>query len=498
MGTRTSFIEKVRIQVDKEKVEGGLYRPLSAENIAEIHETSMRVFEEIGIRVKNREALELFAEAGAKVYRETSVIKMDEETVMDLIDRAPGMVHLYGQRPEHTLHVGGSNVYAGTGGTALYVLEPESEKRRRATLSDLKDIARVVDRMSNIDFFMIPVFPRDIDEKDVDVNRFGAALSFQGKHVTGGVYTADGVRNVICMASMIAGSEKALRERPLVSFVTCCGISPFVLDDLYSNLAMEVARAGLPVITPVEPLCGTTSPVTLAANLVVQNVDTLAGVALTQLVNPGTPVMYGCISSIADMKDLKYLSGAVEMGMMNAGASQLARHYGLPIYATAGMSDSKTLDAQSGYESAITNLLVALAGGNYIHDAAGLMEFCMTASLEKYVMDDEILGMVMRAVRGIEVNEKTLAFEEMKKIGPGGHYVSSRHTRRFMRKEQFIPELSDRKSRKEWNEEGSPGTRRRAQMRVEEILGEPAKALPPSEVMERIRKEIPGIDTGVI
>lgn len=498
MGTRTSFVEKVIIQVDKERIEGGLYRPLSAVDIAEIHETSMKVFEEIGIRVKNQEALELFAEAGAKIDHETSVIKMDEETVMDLIDRAPGMVHLYGQRPEHTLHVGGSNVYAGTGGTALYVLEPGSEKRRRAMLSDLKDIARVVDRMSHIDFFMLPVFPSDIDEKDVDVNRFGAALSFQGKHVTGGVYTADGVRNVIRMASMIAGSEKALRERPLVSFVTCCGISPFVLDDLYSNLAMEVARAGLPVITPVEPLCGTTSPVTLAANLVVQNVDTLAGVALTQLVNPGTPVMYGCISSIADMKDLKYLSGAVEMGMMNAGASQLARHYGLPIYATAGMSDSKTLDAQSGYESAITNLLVALAGGNYIHDAAGLMEFCMTASLEKYVMDDEILGMVMRAVRGIEVNEKTLAFEEMKKIGPGGHYVSSRHTRRFMRKEQFIPELSDRKSRKEWNEEGSPGTRRRAQMRVEEILGEPAKALPPSEVMERIRKEIPGIDARVI
>jgi trimethylamine--corrinoid protein Co-methyltransferase len=312
------------------------------------------------------------------------------------------------------------------------------------------------------------------------------------------VYTAEGIRNVIKMAAMIAGSEKALREKPLVSFVTCCGISPFVLDDTYGALAMEVVRAGLPVITPVEPLCGTTSPVTLAANLVVQNVDTLAGVALTQLVNPGTPVMYGCISSIADMKDLKYLSGAVEMGMMNAGASQLARHYGLPIYATAGMSDSKTLDAQSGYESAITNLLVALAGGNYIHDAAGLMEFCMTASLEKYVMDDEILGMVMRAVRGIEVNEKTLAFDEMKKIGPGGHYVSSRHTRKFMRKEQFIPTLSDRKSRKEWGAEGNPDTRERARSRVEEILGEPAAALPSSEVMERIRKDIPGVNREVI
>jgi trimethylamine--corrinoid protein Co-methyltransferase len=498
MGTKTSFIERVTLQIDKDRVEGSLYRPLSAENVVQIHETSMRVFKEIGLRVKNNEALELFAESGAEVDGDLSVVRLDEELIMELVDRAPSMVHLYGQRPDHTLHVGGNNVYAGTGGTALYVLDPGSNERRHATLSDLKDIARVVDRMSNIDFFMLPVFPSDTDEKDVDVNRFGTALSYQGKHVTGGVYTAEGIRNVIRMASMIAGSEKALRDRPLVSFVTCCGISPFVLDDLYSELAMDVARAGLPVITPVEPLCGTTSPVTLAANLVVQNVDTLAGVALTQLVNPGTPVMYGCISSIADMKDLKYLSGAVELGLMNAGASQLARHYNLPIYATAGMSDSKTLDAQSGYESAISNLLVALSGGNYIHDAAGLMEFCMTASLEKYVMDDEILGMVMRTVRGIEVNEKTLAFDEMKKIGPGGHYVMSRHTRKFMRTEQFRPKLSDRKSRKEWNEAGQPTTRKRAQLRVEEILKAPATALPSIDVMERIRKEIPGVNTGVI
>lgn len=498
METRTSFIDKVRLQIDKDRIEGGLYRPLSAEDVVQIHETSMMVFEEVGIRVKNDEAIELFAQAGAEVDRETLVVKLDREFVMELIDRAPGMVHLYGQRPEHTLHVGGGNVYTGTGGTALYVLEPGTNKRRRAVLADIKDIARVVDRMPNIDFFMLPVFPSDKEEKDVDVNRFGAALAYQGKHVTGGVYTVEGVRNVIRMAAMIAGSDKALKEKPLVSFVTCCSISPFVLDDLYSALAIEVARAGLPVITPAEPLCGTTSPVTLAANLVVQNVDTLAGVALTQLVNPGTPVMYGCISSIADMKDLKYLSGAVEMGMMNAAASQLARHYGLPIYATAGMSDSKTLDAQSGYESAITNLLVSLAGGNYIHDAAGLMEFCMTASLEKYVMDNEILGMVKRAMRGIKVNEKTLAFDEMKKIGPGGHYVSSRHTRRFMRKEQFVPMLSDRKSRKEWDSEGKPDTRKRARQVVEEILSEPIFSVPSSEVMDRIRKEIPGIDTRVI
>ena len=296
------------------------------------------------------------------------------------------------------------------------------------------------------------------------------------------------------MAEMIAGSKEALRERPLVSMVTCCGISPFTFDDKYSELTIEVAGAGIPVVTPVEPLCGATAPVTLAGNLVVQNVDTLAGVMLTQLVNPGTPVFYGCISSISDMKDMKYLSGAVEMGLMNAAASQLARHYGLPIYATAGMSDSKTLDAQAGYESAITNLLVALAGGNFIHDAAGFLEFCMCASLEKYVVDNEILGMVMRAVRGIEVNDDTLAFGLLQEIGAGGHFVACRHTRKFMRREHYTPTLSDRATREEWEKSGAPDTRERARLRVESLLAEPEQSYLDDTVRQRIRKEIVGVD----
>jgi trimethylamine--corrinoid protein Co-methyltransferase len=471
--------------------EGGSYKPLSDEDIRAIHETSLRVFSEIGIKVNNRQALELFSSAGAKV--DDGVVRLRPERVMELIESAPDIVMLYGRTPEHTLEVGDKKVYAGTGGTALYVLEPGSDEKRPARLSDLKDIARVVDALENIHFFMLPIFPSDIPEKDVDVNRFGVALAYCGKHVTGGVYTVEGVREVIKMAGLIAGSEEALRERPIISMVTCCGISPFVLDDKYTELTIEVAKAGIPVITPVEPLCGATSPITLAGNLVVQNVDTLAGVMLTQIVNPGGPVFYGCISSIADMRDMKYLSGAVEMGLMNAAASQLARFYGLPIYATAGMSDSKTLDAQAGFESAITSLMVALSGGNFIHDAAGLLEFCMCASLEKYVMDDEILGMTMRAVRGIEVTPETLAFDLLRQVGPGGHFVSSRHTRKFMRKEQFVPKISSRSSRAEWANNGGKDLRDRARLRVKEILDRPDAPVLPEETVEKIRKEIKGL-----
>lgn len=475
-------------------VEGGLYTPLLQKDIEAIHKASLRVFSEIGIKVNNERARELFASAGALVDSDAGLVKIEPGLVMDLVGRAPRTIVLCGQRPEHTLEVGGRKVYMGTGGTALYVLDPGSGERRRAELSDLKDISRIVDAMENIHLFMLPVYPSDVPAEHMDVNRFGVALAYCGKHVMGGVYSAEGVRRVIRMAEIIAGSKEALRERPLVSMVTCCGISPFTLDDKYSELTIEVAGAGIPVVTPVEPLCGATAPVTLAGNLVVQNVDTLAGVMLTQIVNPGTPVFYGCISSISDMKDLKYLSGAVEMGLMNAAAAQLARHYGLPIYSTAGMSDSKTLDAQAGYESAITSLLVALAGGNFIHDAAGFLEFCLCASLEKYVVDNEILGMVMRAVRGIEVNADTIAFGLLQEIGAGGHFVACRHTRKFMRKEQYIPTLSDRTTREEWEKNGSLDTRERARLKVAEVLGRPEQPYLAGEARERIRNEIEGID----
>ncbi|MEC4676540.1 MAG: trimethylamine methyltransferase family protein [Nitrospirota bacterium] len=479
-------------------LEGGRYKPLSDEDISTIHETSMRVFSEIGIRVNHKKARDLFASAGADVNDDTCLVKIKPQMVTDLAEKAPDIIRLYGRKPEHSLEVGGKKVYAGTGGTALYVMEPGSKERRPAILSDLKDIARIVDELENIHFFMLPIFPSDLSEKDVDVNRFGVALTYCSKHIMGGVYTVEGVRNVIKMAELIAGSKEALREKPIISMVTCCGISPFVLDDKYSELTIEVAEAGIPVVTPVEPLCGATSPVTLAGNLVVQNVDTLAGVMLTQLVNPGTPVFYGCISSLVDMKDMKYLSGAVEMGLMNAAATQMARHYRLPIYATAGMSDSKTIDAQAGYESAITSLLVALAGGNWIHDAAGFIEFCMCASLEKYVVDNEILGMVMRAVKGIEVNKNTLAFDLMREIGAGGHFVSSRHTRKFMRMEQYKPELSDRGSREEWESAGSPDARDRAYQKVMSILNRPETPALSDAVREKIRAEIPGVDKNLI
>jgi len=358
-------------------------------------------------------------------------------------------------------------------------------------------MARLVDALDNIHFYMLNVYPNDLPVEEVDVNRFGAALTWTRKHVMGGVYTLEGVRNVIKMAEIIAGSAQELRERPFISMVTC-PISPFKLDKRYAELTMEAALNGIPVVVPAEPLCGATAPITLAGNLVVQNVDSLAGVMLTQLARPGSPTLYGCISSITDLRDMKYLSGAVEMGLMNAASAQMAQFYKLPLYSTAGMSDSKVNDAQAGYESAITGLMVALAGGNLIHDAAGFLEFCMTASYDKLVIDNEIIGMVMLAVEGIEVNDETLAFDVLKEVGPGGHFVSNRHTRRHMRSEQYQPHLSDRENRDVWIKSGAKDARDRAADKAREVLDGAAEPVLSQGIREKVKNEMTGLRADIL
>ena len=473
---------------------GGQYKPLSETDIQHIHETSLRVFSEIGIEINCPPAFELFRKAGAKVDESTRIVTIPPGLLQELVDTAPSMVTLYGrgEKNEFDCTIGGSNVYLGTGGTALNVQDPGSSESRPSTLHDIREMARLVDALDNIHFYMLNIYPNDLPLEDVDVNRFGMALNHTRKHIMGGVYTLDGVRHVIAMAELIAGSAQQLRRRPFISMVTCV-ISPFKIDEHYGQLAIEIARSNIPLVVPAEPLCGATAPITLAGNLVIQNVDTLSGVMLAQLANPGAPTLYGCISSLADLRDLKYLAGPVELGLMNAAAAQMAQFYKLPLYSTAGMSDAKVNDAQAGYESAITNLMVALAGGNLIHDAAGFLEFCMTASFDKLVIDNEIIGMIMRAVEGITVNEKTLAFEEIKKVGPGGHFVSSPHTRRYMRSEHYQPVLSNRDVRSAWVEAGAHDVKDTATETVRHILGKPPTPLLSKEIRHRLKEEIPGL-----
>jgi len=470
---------------------GGSFKPLTSEAISRVHETVLRIIEEVGCAVNSEIALESLERAGAIVDKERRRVRLSREKALELIGLAPSEVRLCGRNEENDALLGGDRVYTGTGGTALYIYEPDTGQKRPATLDDLKNIARLVDKLDNIHLFLLPTYPNELPLEQVDVNRFFAGLDNTTKHTMGGVYTLDGANEVIRMAETVAGSAEALRQRPLISIITC-SISPFIIDGKYGDMVVAIAKSGVPLVCPAEPLCGATSPVTLAGNLVVQTVDSLMGVMLAQAVNPGTPVIFGSVATSTDPRDLKYLAGSVEMGLINAAGAQMAQFYKLPFYATGGMTDSKVLDTQSGYESALTGLLCALAGANFIHDAAGLMEFAMTACYEKYVIDNEILGMVMRAVEGIRVDDETLAYDLIQQVGPGGNFVTAKHTRRFMRREHYQPTLSDRDSREEWETKGEKMTRERAAETVRTILDSHTGGLP-APVRQQVLSEIKGI-----
>ena len=447
---------------------GGQYQPLTQEQIEQIHRASLAVLESTGVRVENEAALTLYRRGGAKVDGDR--VYIPASMVREALDKVPSRVLLAGRDPEQDILLEGRRVYAGTGGSPTSVLDPGADTARPATLQDLVDLTRLADALERCDFVVVPLHPTDVPEEDVPASRFYACLANTTKHVMGGVGSVGGARAVIEMGTLVAGGEKALRERPFISAITSWMVSPLHLDARVTDILIEWCSHGLPVALSSAPMAGSTSPVTLAGTLTQLNAEQLSGVVLTQLVRPGTPVLAGYIPSVADMRSGGYLGGAVEFGMMQAAAAQLAHFYRVPIYCSGGMTDSKLPDAQAGYEKMSTFLLAAMGGANYIHHAIGMLTNMSAASLEQAVIDDEIVGMAMRVLRGVEVTENSVAVEAIHRVAPGGHYLMDPHTIKSIRSEFFYPPIADRQNRALWEEAGKKDARVWAVARVEKLL----------------------------
>jgi trimethylamine--corrinoid protein Co-methyltransferase len=447
---------------------GGQYQPLTQAQIEHIHQASLTVLEHTGVHVAHAEAQALYRAGGASVDGER--VYISPAMIGQALEKVPSRVLLAGRDPEHDVQLEGKRVYAGTGGSPTAVLDPGADTLRPATLRDLADLARLADALEHCDFVVVPLHPTDVPEEDVPINRFYACLANSTRHVMGGVGSVAGARQVIELGAIIAGGLEALRERPIISAITSWMVSPLHLDSGVTDILVEWCKHGLPVALSSAPMAGSTAPVTLAGSLVQLHAEQLSGIVLTQLVRPGTPVLAGYIPGLADMRSGGYLGGAVEFGMMQAAAAQLAHLLQVPIYCSGGMSDSKLPDAQAGYEKMATLMLAALGGCNYIHHAIGMVTNMNAASLEQAVIDDEIVGMAMRVLRGVEVNEAALGRDAIQRVGPGGHYLMDPHTLLFMRSELFYPALADRQNRAAWEEGGRLDTRARAAARVKDLL----------------------------
>jgi trimethylamine--corrinoid protein Co-methyltransferase len=468
-----------------------LYKPLTDRDVRRIADAAFEVLGESGVAVYSPTAFEAFRKAGAGCHDETRIVKLPRSLVEDAIASNPSSITLCSRDGEHDAVLERNRVHYGTGGTAIYVLDPDTGERRPSTTADVMLNARLADTLENIHVFTVNVFPNEIEDKDeIDVNRFFHSLDNTTKHVMGGLYSMAGCERVVEMAEMIAGGEEALRERPFVSFITLI-ISPFKIDRDYGEMTCFFAGKGLPVVVPTEPICGTTAPITLAGNVLTHVAETLAGIALVQCVRKGSPGICGSVGSISDLRTMNHLGGPIERAIINAAVSQMAQHFELPLYSTGGTSDAKSVGVQSTYESAMSALLVAMSGANYIHDIAGLMEADLTVSYEKLAIDNEILGMCQRVLRGIEVNDDTLALELMLRKGPGEDYLVEPHTVEHMRSEFFVPRLANRDKR-ETMQPGS-GALPRARAFVKEVRERARESRLAAGVRQRLLKVFPEI-----
>jgi trimethylamine--corrinoid protein Co-methyltransferase len=470
---------------------GGIYKPLSDADIATIHRAALDILENTGMTYEEglEETLDLLSAAGATVDAVRARITFPRELVTAQAATAPARVVLYGREGAHDLDLTEDKVHIGTGGAAIKILDLDSGEARPSTLADIYMLGCLVDRLEHIHFFLRPCIPTDIPESAYDVNMFYACLRATAKHVMSGVNDEAGLLAVIEMASLLAGGREALRARPFISVITSFAISPLKLCTQSTRIMQACNREGIPVALSAAPMSGSTAPMTMAGTLAQVHAEQLAGITICQLTRPGAPLLYGGIPGMANMNTMGYTGGGVECGMMNAAIHQLAAHIEVPNYNSAGLSDAKLPDAQAGWEKAMTILLGAMGGSNYMHHSAGMLESMLTVAPEQYVIDDEIIGMACKVLRGITVDEEHLALDVIDQVGPGGNFMVSPHTLRHMRSEYFQGNgVTDRKNREKWAQDGAADTRLRARAIARRLLDGEETAYIPSEVDQQIRE----------
>ena len=473
----------------------GTYLPflrfLTPDDLKQIDQTGRRILERTGIKILDGNVLHKVKDEGAQVDYEDQRVRFEGDWLDQMINRAPKSFVLYSRDGNNDLHLGEGNVYFGNGGRVFRVLDMATGGYRLTKLMDIGNTASLVQNLDNLRFYIIACQAHDIKPVNYHLLDFYYALNHTTKHVMGGCTNIHGASQMWKLASIIAGGEQMLREKPFVSVITNT-VSPLTIESNTLEILDFCANRGIPVTCAPAPIAGATSPATLAGTLSQLHAEALAGIALVQVLAPGAKELYGAIPTIMDLRKMDFTLGSVEMAMMNASAVQLAKMYNLPIYASAGVTEAKRPDIQAGFEKTVSSLTVAMSGADYIHLAAGMLDSANSISYEQYIIDNEIIGMLNRILSGITVNEDVMAFDVIERVGPGGNFVTEDHTIDHMKDEFFYPNLSVRCNFDIWDERGRPDMLSQAFTRVREILGDGREGLLGHDLVSQIKEAFPG------
>lgn len=415
---------------------------LSGEELLQVHRASLEVLEKNGIEVAHAESRKILEKGGARVAGEK--VFLPGKLVEEQLALAPGEFTLHARNPEKNMFIGGADTVLSPGYGAPFVMDLELGKRRISTYEDYINFTKLSGASENIDVVGgVLVEPTDIPDELRHARMFHAAVKYTDKCLMGSALGTKKAHECIEMAAIIHGGIDFVREHPVLLTLINTN-SPLQLDQRMMESLLAYAEYGQPMVIASLSMTGTTAPVTLAAALVQQNAEVIAGITLAQLASPGTPVIYGSASSVVDLKTGGLAIGSPETALMFGGTAQLARFYGIPSRGGGSLTDALLPDAQSGYESMFLFMAAVQSGFHFILHAAGLLENYMTMSFEKFIIDDEICGMVKKYFEGIVVDGEHLGKETILHVGSGGNYLGEEHTFRHMR-DMREPLVSSRK-----------------------------------------------------
>jgi trimethylamine--corrinoid protein Co-methyltransferase len=460
------------------------FQILSQDERQEVTLAALAVLERTGIVLHSDEALSILEENGARV--EGTRVYIPSSLVEKARVIAPVSFTLYGRERETSgnLAICPNHVHYGPSITATHFLDPRTGERRLYFREDAVSAARVCDALPNIDYVAAQGSISDVHPDLMEVYEFATLIANCGKPVMAWSNTVDGCRDIHRIGIAVAGGEDLLTQYPSYFFLGC-SISPLIIPKEVAEQLLYCARHAIPYVFGPCPMCGATTPSTLASTLVVATAECLAALVIAQSVNPGTPFLIGGSLATMDMQTATMPYGAPELSILCAAEAEIARHLGVPVWTTAGVSDSKLVDEQAAMEGAMSVVLAGLSGADLIHNV-GFIEGCLTGSLQYLVMMDEAISYVKRVLRGIEVKPDTLAVDWIEKIGPGGDFLSTEHTLKHFRTEFWYPSLMDRQMREGWDHAGQKSMPERVQEKLDRILDTHRPPPLPEEVQVEI------------
>ncbi len=442
------------------------YDILSQADLETIHQTSMRLLDQVGVVFPLEEALAAFRQHGARVDGQR--VYLTEGQVLEALKTAPAQFTLAARNPQRNVTVGGESVFA-PGYGAPFLVDAEAGKRA-PTLEDYHNLAKLAHALPNQDVSgHLLVEPSDVPAATAHLHMLHAHLIHSDKPFVGSAAGRQGARQTMEMASLVFGGD--LRQQPVtISLIN--SLTPLAYSVEMLEALLEYIHWRQPVIIAALAMAGSTAPVTLAGMLAMQTAELLAGITLTQWMSPGMPVVFGSTSTNIDMKSGALAIGSPELSQMIAAHGQLARYYGLPSRSGGALTDASYPDAQSGFESMLGLVTAVNSGISFVLHAGGILSSYLAFSYEKLVMDDEMCGMVRNFRRGFAVTPETLAYDVIAAVGPGKNFLVEDHTVRHCRKAFWRPAMADRGGLEAWEQGGRQDAVARARRRWQKLLGE--------------------------